>query len=411
MPRRHGSRSGQSSSASPPYAMLQQEDSDEARNSSPLSTPNSQPLQRNRLPLVRRRSSKKTPREKMELGDPSAMELQHTGYPLQSNAFVQRAVQFYVKYYAPSANQRPHFIGVGQDLSLLRQYIPFILHDGMVFSAVVAMASLGANIAATGDRERSSQSLKYYQLAVSMLRQRLTDESQRSSDAVIATLSNLCGFETLIPADGKFTYPKHPFDPELCSIIAEFPRGITDLALSGELSNQIITLISYINKWDQDINNSLQEKDIIRLHYLSHNSRNITLCGEFLHQPNLPLVEQLVILALLGFCYSNDYTRAMYWLTNAYLQVRCRFLNSVTVDVTDKNEDFITWIGTVLAATSDPGSQPWTLGLSLLEARPTPRDWQANVKLCETFFWNESMSLRLSSKIGYLRQKSRQGQG
>ena len=152
-------------------------------------------------------------------------------------------------------------------------------------------------------------------------------------------------------------------------------------------------------------------KDIIRLHDLSHNSRNITLCGEFLHQPNLPLVEQLVILALLGFCYSNDYTRAMYWLTNAYLQVRCSFLNSVTVDVTDKNEDFITWIGTVLAATSDPGSQPWTLGLSLLEARPTARDWQANVKLCETFFWNESMSLRLSSKIGYLRQKSRQGQG
>ncbi|KAK7895068.1 hypothetical protein LTR67_005807 [Exophiala xenobiotica] len=273
------------------------------------------------------------------------------------------------------------------------------------------MSSLGANIAATGDRERSSHSLKYYQLAVSMLRQRLTDESQRSSDAVIATLSNLCGFETLIPAEGKFTYPKHPFHPELCSIIAGFPRGITDLALSGELSNQIITLISYINKWDQDINTSLQEKDIIRLHYLSHNSKNITLCGEFLHQPNLPLVEQLVILALLGFCYSNDYTRAMYWLTNAYLQVRCRFLNSVTVDVTDKNEHFITWIGTVLAATSDPGSQPWTLGLSLLEARPTPRDWQANVKLCETFFWNESMSLRLSSKIGYLRQKSRQGQG
>lgn len=404
----------------------------------------------------------------MELGDPSAMELQHTGYPLQANGFVQRAVQFYVKYYAPSANQRPHFIGVGQDLSLLRQYVPFLLHDGMVFSAMVAMASMGANIAATGNRERSSESLKYYQLAVSMLRQRLTDESQRSSDAVIATLSNLCGFEamsgkfaavdmhtqairhvvtlrggpdnlgfegflktiavawltfyasrhsilsrrqTLIPADGQFTYPEHPFDPDLCSIIAEFPRGITDLALSGELSHQIITLISHINKWDQDINNSLQEKDIIRLHDLSHNSRNITLCGEFLHQPNLPLVEQLVILALLGFCYSNDYTRAMYWLTNAYLQVRCSFLNSVTVDVTDKNEDFITWIGTVLAATSDPGSQPWTLGLSLLEARPTARDWQANVKLCETFFWNESMSLRLSSKIGYLRQKSRQGQG
>jgi hypothetical protein len=122
-----------------------------------------------------------------------------------------------VKYYAPSANQRPHFIGVGQDLSLLRQYIPFILHDGMVFSAVVAMASLGANIAATGDRERSSQSLKYYQLAVSMLRQRLTDESQRSSDAVIATLSNLCGFEVSVaPSNNVYKFGSLTSYPRPC---------------------------------------------------------------------------------------------------------------------------------------------------------------------------------------------------
>lgn len=86
-------------------------------------------------------------------------------------------------------------MGVGQDLSLLRQYIPFILHDRMVFSAMVAMASLGADIAANGNRERSSETLKYYQLAVSLLRQRLMDESQRSNDAVVVTLSNLCGFE------------------------------------------------------------------------------------------------------------------------------------------------------------------------------------------------------------------------
>jgi len=122
-----------------------------------------------------------------------------------------------VKYYAPSANQRPHFIGVGQDLSLLRQYVPFLLHDGMVFSAMVAMASMGANIAATGNRERSSESLKYYQLAVSMLRQRLTDESQRSSDAVIATLSNLCGFEVSVaPFDNVYRFGSLTSYPRPC---------------------------------------------------------------------------------------------------------------------------------------------------------------------------------------------------
>lgn len=70
----------------------------------------------------------------------------------------------------------------------------------MVFSAMLAMSSLGANIAARGTRERSPESLKYYQIAVSLLRQRLADDVERSSDAVIITLSNLCGFEVIPPS-------------------------------------------------------------------------------------------------------------------------------------------------------------------------------------------------------------------
>ncbi|KIW44745.1 hypothetical protein, variant 2 [Exophiala oligosperma] len=217
--------------------------------------------------------------------------------------------------------------------------------------------------------------------------------------------------QTLIPSDGKFTYPTHPFDPDLCSVIAKFPPGLMNLALSSQLSHQIIVLISRVNMWGQEIVNSLREKDINRLHYLSHNTKNITLCGEFLLHPSLSLVEKLLILGLLGFCYSNDDTRSMYWLTKSYLQVRCRYLNSLFIDVSEKNEDFMTWVGTVLVSTSDPGSEPWILGSSLLDARPTPRDWQANVKICEEFFWIESMSLRLSSKIGYLKQTQRMSQG
>jgi hypothetical protein len=100
-----------------------------------------------------------------------------------------------VKYYSPAATQRPHYVGVGQDLVLLKNYIPFLLHDRMVFSAVVAMASLAANIAATGSRVRSPQTLSFYHAAMNMLRQRLATEGQECSDAVIITLSNLCGLE------------------------------------------------------------------------------------------------------------------------------------------------------------------------------------------------------------------------
>ncbi|KAK5030317.1 hypothetical protein LTR13_008336 [Exophiala sideris] len=330
------------------------------------------------------------------------------------------------------------------------------------------MSSLAANVAATGTRQRSPESLKYYQSAVSMLRQRLADDAQRSGDAVIITLSNLCGFEamsgnydavdmhtqgirhvvnlrggfdslgfegflrtisvawqtfyasrhsvwarvkSLIPKDGNFAYPEHPFDPGLCNIIAKFRPGLTDLALSGGLSHQMIVLISEIDNWERDIKNSLQQSDAYDLHGLSQNSRYVTLCGEFLHQPTLTLVEQLLILGMLGFCYSTDHTRATFWLSNAFLQLHCRYLNSVVIQVTERNAEFMTWVASVLAATFDPGSQPWALAFSLLKARPSQQDWRGNVNVSENFFWNESMSLRLSSKIGYLRQKDPQGQG
>jgi hypothetical protein len=100
-----------------------------------------------------------------------------------------------VKQYSPTAVQRPHFVGVGQDLALLRNYIPFVMNDRMVFSALAAVASFSANITSTGSREAPPESFRLYQSAVSQLRERLSRESERASDAVVVTLSNLSGFE------------------------------------------------------------------------------------------------------------------------------------------------------------------------------------------------------------------------
>lgn len=57
------------------------------------------------------------------------------------------------------------------------------------------MSSMAANIAASGNRERTPETLKFYHFAVSLLRQRLVAEGDQPSDAVIITLSSLCGFE------------------------------------------------------------------------------------------------------------------------------------------------------------------------------------------------------------------------
>jgi hypothetical protein len=113
----------------------------------------------------------------------------------QGNADVDLPGSIDVKCYSPVATQRPHYFGVGQDLTLLKGYIPYVLSDKMIFCAMVAMSSLAANIAASGNRERTPETLKFYHFAVSLLRQRLLAEGDQPSDAVIITLSSLCGFE------------------------------------------------------------------------------------------------------------------------------------------------------------------------------------------------------------------------
>ena len=122
--------------------------------------------------------------------------------------------------------------------------------------------------------------------------------------------------ERFFPSDGKFTFPEHPFDPDLCYVIARFRQGLTDIALSGLLSHQIINLIAHVNSWDQDWNTSLRDSDLQNLHELSQSVRNVMLCGEFLHKPALSLVEQLLVLALTAFCYSTDTTRSMFYLVS-----------------------------------------------------------------------------------------------
>jgi hypothetical protein len=217
--------------------------------------------------------------------------------------------------------------------------------------------------------------------------------------------------EKLFPRDGLYTYPDHPFDPDLCEAISKFRSGLTDIALSGQLSHQVIRLISQLNTWDHDVSSSLRNSDVYNLHELSLSAQHATVACEFLHRPGLSIMEQLLVLGLIAFSYSTDISRGMFYLTNAFLQIRCKYMRSLHIEATERNEAFLTWVGTILVATFDPSAQPCLFGLSLLKARPTSRDWQANVKVSETYLWNDGLSLKLSARIRHFQSTERRGSG
>ncbi|OCT53302.1 hypothetical protein CLCR_09997 [Cladophialophora carrionii] len=55
-----------------------------------------------------------------------------------------------------------------------------------------------------------------------------------------------------VKAEPELTYPSHPFSPELCTEIAVLPLGLSDIALEGRISVQIIELLCRISQMAQE---------------------------------------------------------------------------------------------------------------------------------------------------------------
>jgi hypothetical protein len=53
-------------------------------------------------------------------------------------------------------------------------------------------------------------------------------------------------------AEPELTYPSHPFSPQLCTDIAILPLGLSEIALEGRISVQIIELLCRISQMAQE---------------------------------------------------------------------------------------------------------------------------------------------------------------
>jgi hypothetical protein len=79
----------------------------------------------------------------------------------------------------------------------------------------------------------------------------------------------------------KLTYPKHPYSPRLCTIIATLPLGFSDIAIDGRISVQVIKLLARLAHAAQDSpltkNASVTEINKMGVDFLSYISqRDVT---------------------------------------------------------------------------------------------------------------------------------------
>jgi hypothetical protein len=97
-------------------------------------------------------------------------------------------------------------------------------------------------------------------------------------------------------------YPKHPFPPEICAIIANLPEGFRELALNGHLSVEVIALIDLAQRqlFSNTGDRFIQLKDYCPATIIMHAKQYLSISKR--------LTESIVCLSIMlismrSFCY------------------------------------------------------------------------------------------------------------
>lgn len=194
----------------------------------------------------------------------------------------------------------------------------------------------------------------------------------------------------------KFIYPNHPFPAKLCLKISKMPAGFRELCLSRILSTPLIEIAERIGLWADarraaDSQTEPQKSALDKSNF-THGAR----CIELLKNPAATINEQLVAVALLAYCMFMDRSKQVFFLLNAYLQIHSSFLaNNICACPRYK---WYPWVGMMLAATFDDGSQMWQLATKLLGPKGNSNQRTEDEQLCEAYLWSDDLSSSLAGK-------------
>lgn len=195
---------------------------------------------------------------------------------------------------------------------------------------------------------------------------------------------------------GPFIYPKHPYPPDLCGHISKFPPGLEELALSGSINVATIRLLAGIQSCSSRIlaSNGRRPADARKmLTFVYALSRQARVA-------KLNTIEHILVMVLVEACVLLGSTRNLHWVIITCQQLRLRHLLStksardVLKDTTYRHA--LIWMGSVLLATNNVGSDSWRLGKDLVDEKGRSMEWSERIELCERYIWYDELSVRLA---------------
>lgn len=224
---------------------------------------------------------------------------------------------------------------------------------------------------------------------------------------------------TIAPTESKIQleYPIHPFPPKLCILISKLPIGFGELSLSGTLSIQIITILSHVSQWIEQLQHGRKQGTGSLGEANGTYFKQTHACLELVGHPKLKLAERILCFALVA-CTLETYSKS-----RQASPIHQRILESLTEKVSRENlasldGECSLWMGLVVAGHPTSPDVSCKEAVSLQQVREElrgaarPRDilldtvmaksakarhWKLVLQMVQKFFWDERLLQRWKS--------------
>ncbi|OQV02734.1 Fungal specific transcription factor domain-containing protein [Cladophialophora immunda] len=218
-----------------------------------------------------------------------------------------------------------------------------------------------------------------------------------------------------VQPESELTYPKHPFSPQLCTEIATLPRGISDIALDGRISTQIIELLCRLAHMAQEtpLTKRATTEEIYNV--------SVDLLT-FITRTNLSPLERSVCI----FCWlfvlreQPDRNESQKFYGQFLDNMRRRIKETATsfMSLEGAKPDYVTWGVAILVVeksseriglTEDERAEVFE---ELIRRHPAARRWKETVKSLKRFFfldaWVEEYRVWWNKEIGRCKRRSQE---
>jgi hypothetical protein len=212
--------------------------------------------------------------------------------------------------------------------------------------------------------------------------------------------------------------PEYPFSSPVCAIVATLPLPFEELCFE-HLVEPLIELLGRINEWACALTSNRNKnrggsQTCVPQAMVDENFSNSIALFVLMQHPELPTRDQLVVMAMKGWCALMDQTETNRYLHRTNLELHADMISPTLVTELagdQRNVNWLTWVAMLLLASSHIDARAWSLGMRILDGQEFQKSWEQRLAICKNFFWDTEFSSIVLQKVNYSTVKCAQKKG